>query len=422
MAAEAPSAPARGVDPLSAAALAVVATLATIYIVSQFIRNSIGVIAPNLASELGLSPVEIGMLSSMYFFVFAATQLPLGVVLDRFGPRPCILACIVMTAAGCAAFGLAQSAGQLVLSRALLGLATSSFLMAPVALYARWFAPSRFSTISGIHLGIGSLGALFATAPLALSTAQFGWRAVFIAIGALTLMLGIIAWFVVHNEPPGVTANRRRETLKESLAGVWQVIRTPSIGRVFLVQFIGYPSYLLIIGLWGGPYLTHIYGYDLTGRGEILFLAALAQVTGSFFWGPSDRLFGSYKIPILIGLNLLLVALLILAVGGVLPTPVLIGALLLVGFSTGLSPLLMAHGRSLVPPHLLGRAITLLNIGAMGGGFVGQSISGAVIGLFPTAGGSYPLEAYRWVFALQAILVAIGILSYLSSKSGDLAR
>ena len=163
MTTEAPSAPARGIDPLSAAALAVVATLATIYIVSQFIRNSIGVIAPNLVSELGLSPIEIGMLSSIYFFVFAATQLPLGVVLDRFGPRPCILICIVLTAAGCWAFGLAQSAGQLVLSRALLGFATSSFLMAPVALYARWFAPSRFSTISGIHLGIGSFGALFAT-------------------------------------------------------------------------------------------------------------------------------------------------------------------------------------------------------------------------------------------------------------------
>ena len=422
MTTEAPSAPARGIDPLSAAALAVVATLATIYIVSQFIRNSIGVIAPNLVSELGLSPIEIGMLSSIYFFVFAATQLPLGVVLDRFGPRPCILICIVLTAAGCWAFGLAQSAGQLVLSRALLGFATSSFLMAPVALYARWFAPSRFSTISGIHLGIGSFGALFATAPLAFAAAHFGWRTAFLAIGTLTIALGAIAWFVVQDDPPGVRMEKPRETLRQSLAGIWQVIRTPSIGRVFLVQFIGYPSYLLIVGLWGGPYLTHIYGYDLTGRGEILFLAALAQVTGSFFWGPSDRLFGSYKIPILIGLSLLLVALLILCVGGVLPTPVLIGVLLLIGFSTGLSPLLMAHGRSLVPPHLLGRAITLLNIGAMGGGFAGQSMSGAVIGPFPSAGGSYSLEAYRWVFGLQAILVVFGIVSYFSSKSGHLAR
>src|SRR5205085_78593 len=118
-------------NPLSAIALAVVLTLGSIYIVSQFLRNSIGVIAPNLAAELSLSPIEIGVLSSIYFFVFAATQLPLGVALDRFGPRKCLLICIFLTSIGCIAFAWAQSAGQLVASRALLGFATSSFLMAP---------------------------------------------------------------------------------------------------------------------------------------------------------------------------------------------------------------------------------------------------------------------------------------------------
>jgi MFS family permease len=416
------TAPSRGVSPLSAIALAVVTTLGTIYIVSQFIRNSIGVIAPNLASELGLAPIEIGMLSSIYFFVFAATQLPLGVALDRFGPRKCLLICIFLTALGCFAFAWAQSAGQLVASRALLGFATSSFLMAPVALYARWFPPSQFSTFAGIQLGIGSLGALFATVPLAFATANFGWRAAFVAVGILAAVIGVICWFVVNDDPPGQTPKPHNETLKESVAGIWQVIRTPSIGRVFFIQFISYPSYLLIVGLWGGPYLTHIYGYDLTGRGEILFLGALAQVLGSFFWGPSDRLFRSYKIPVLIGSSFALTALLTLCIGGVLPTPVLIAAFIMIGLATGLPSLVMAHGRSLVAPHLLGRTMTLLNIGAMGGGFVVQSISGMVIELFASEGGTYPLEAYRWVFGLQAVLVLAGIIAYSSSKTGHLAR
>jgi MFS family permease len=416
------AAPARGVNPLSAIALALVVTLGAIYIVSQFLRNSIGVIAPNLAAELNLSPIEIGVLSSIYFFVFAATQLPLGVALDRFGPRRCLLICIFLTALGCLAFAWAQSAGQLVASRALLGFATSSFLMAPVALYARWFPPSRFSTFAGIHLGIGSLGALFATAPLAFATANFGWRSAFVAVGIVAAVIGVICWFVVSDDPPGQKSEPHNETLKESVAGIWQVIRTPSIGRVFLIQLTSYPSYLLIVGLWGGPYLTHIYGYDLKGRGEILFIAALAQVLGSFFWGPSDRLFGSYKVPVLIGSSTALTALLILCIGGVLPTPVLIGVFVMVGFATGMSSVVMAHGRSLVRPHLLGRTMTLLNIGTMGGGFVVQSISGAVIELFPSVGGNYPLEAYRWVFGLQAVLVLAGITAYFSSKPGHLGR
>lgn len=416
------AAPQRAASPLSAIAIAVVATLGALYIVSQFLRNSVGVIAPDLASEIGLSPFEIGLLSSVYFFVFAATQLPLGVALDRFGPRRCMLVSIALTVAGALAFALAPSAGGLIAGRALLGFGTACFLMAPVALYARWFSPARFSTLVGVHLGIGSLGALLATAPLAFAAAAYGWRAVFLAVAVITVVVGVVIWLIISDDPPGVKREPSRETLAESVAGIWQVIRTPSIGRVFLVQLTCYPSYVLVVGLWGGPYLTHIYGYDLRGRGELLFVAALTQVVGSVIWGPADRLFGSYKVPILIGTSLSFISLMLLASLGTLPLGLLIAVFAVIGFSTGMTSVVMAHGRSLVPPHLLGRTLTLLNIGTMGGGFLVQFVSGALIELFPTQGGAYPLEAYRLVFGLQAALVLLGGIAYFGSREGHLAR
>jgi hypothetical protein len=94
----------------------------------------------------------------------------------------------------------------------------------------------------------------------------------------------------------------------------------------------------------------------------------------------------------------------------------------MVGFSTGMTSVVMSHGRSLVPSHLLGRTITLLNIGTMGGGFLVQFISGTVINLFPAEGGAYPLEAYRVVFGLQAVLVLIGLIAYFGSNEKKLAR
>jgi len=112
MSTEPDAAPLRAVNPLSAIALAVVATLGALYIVSQFLRNSVGVIAPNLAAEMGLTPVELGLLSGIYFFVFAATQIPLGVALDRFGPKLCMLICIAFTVLGCALFAAAKSSGK----------------------------------------------------------------------------------------------------------------------------------------------------------------------------------------------------------------------------------------------------------------------------------------------------------------------
>jgi MFS family permease len=405
----------------SAMALAIVATLGVLYIVSQFLRNSVAVIAPNLASEVGLSPLEIGLLSSIYFFVFAAVQLPLGVALDRFGPKLCMLVSAGIAVAGSVVFALSPNAGGLVAGRALLGLGTACFLMAPLALYARWFAPERFSTLGGIHLGIGSLGALLATAPLAFSTATFGWRATFLGVGAFTVVIALLTWLIVSDNPPGLRTKPRRESLGESIAGIWEVVRTPSIGRIFLIQLATYPSYILVVGLWGGPYLTHIYGYDLKGRGDILFVAALAQIVGSFFWGPTDRLFGRHKIPVLMACVMSFIALTLFATLGVMSGPVLIGVFALLGFSTGAVSIVLAHGRSLVPPHLLGRAMTLLNIGTMGGGFVVQFISGVVIDLFPTEAGAYPLEAYRLVFGMQAAFMLVAIWAYFGSREGHLA-
>ena len=416
------SAPARAYSPLSAIAIAVVATLGVLYIVSQFLRNSVGVIAPNLADEIGLTPIEIGLISSIYFFVFAATQLPLGVALDRFGPKLCMLVSIGFTVLGCGLFAVAHEIVGLVAARALLGFGTCSFLMAPVALYARWFRPERFSTLAGIQLGLGSLGAIFATAPLAFATASFGWRMTFLGVGACTAVIGVLVWLIVTDDPPGLKIAPRRETLRESVAGIWQVIRTPSMGRVFMVQLSSYPSYLLIVGLWGGPYLTHVYGYDLQGRGDILFVAALAQVFGSFLWGPSDRLFGRAKVPIMIATGICFISLVLLATLGTLLAPLLLAVFVMLGFSTGATSLVMSHGRSLVPPHLLGRTITLLNIGTMGSGFLVQFVSGTIINLFPAEAGVYPLAAYRLVFALQAALVLTGLLAYFGSRESHLDR
>jgi predicted MFS family arabinose efflux permease len=265
-------------------------------------------------------------------------------------------------------------------------------------------------------MGVGTLGALLATAPLAFATAAVGWRATFLGIGVITIGAALLVWLIVRDDPPGHKTAPRNESLREGFAGLWEVIRTPSIGRLFLLQMTNYPSYLLVVGLWGGPYLTHVYGFDLKGRGDLLFVPALAQVIGSLFWGPMDRLFGRYKPPVLIAVIATLASLVLLAGLGKPPLPVLLILLAVLGFSTGLSSLVMAQGKSLLPPHLLGRGITLLNIGTMGGGFVVQFASGAVIDLFPAPDGVYPLLAYQLVFALQAVILLAAGIAYLGSR------
>ncbi|HET7253318.1 MAG TPA: MFS transporter, partial [Xanthobacteraceae bacterium] len=212
------------------AAITLVATLISVYIVSQFLRNSIGVIAPNLAAELVLSPAEIGLLSSAFFLVFAAVQIPLGMALDRFGPRLCLMVGAAITVVGTVVFALAASPSVLIFGRALLGMGTAGSLVASLAVYAQRFPPERFATLTGLQVGIGTLGTLMATAPLAMSTAAIGWRVSFLAVGAFTLVVAVLIATVVRD---GARPGGRHESWHESLSGILAVMRTPSMGRLF---------------------------------------------------------------------------------------------------------------------------------------------------------------------------------------------
>jgi len=398
----------------SGAAVALVATLISIYIVSQFLRNSIGVIAPNVAAEIGLSAAEIGLLSSTFFFVFAAVQIPVGVVLDRFGPRLCLIVGAAVTVVGTAVFAAAASPGALVLGRALLGLGTAGSLVASLAVYARRFPPERFAALTGLQFGIGTVGTLLATAPLAISAATIGWRASFLAVGAFTLVVALLIALVLRGD---ARPHGRHETLRESLSGVLAVMRTPSVGRIFVMNLSVYSTFTLIVGLWGGPYLTHIYGYGLEERGNLLLVAVLGQIAGSMLWGAMDRLLGNHKLPVLLGAGATAVALGSLALVGKLSALPLVLWFAAFGLLSAFAPLLIAHGKALLPAQQVGRGLTVLNMGFMGGAFLAQAVSGFVIGLFPTApDGGYELNAYRTVFALQALFMVLASLAYFGAR------
>ena len=389
-------------------------SLASIYVVSQFLRNSIGVIAPNLASELQLSAGEIGVLSSAFFFAFASAQIPLGVALDRYGPKNCMLVCAIIATAGAVLFALGNNPVLLVIARILMGLGSSCYLMAPLALYARRFDAHRFATLVGIQMGVGTLGTLAATAPFAWAVAAIGWQQTFLAVGGVMVLAGLLVAVIIKDD--GQQGGAPRESLRESLAGTLEALRAPSVGRLFLMHLTAYSSFVIVVGLWGGPYLTHIYGYSLIERGDMLFLAVVAQIVGAILWGTTDRLFNSYKIPVLTGALLTAAAMAYVAIFGTLSPLGLVLWIVAVGVFTAYTPVLIAHGKTLFPPHLVGRGMTLLNMGTMGGVFIFQTLSGFVIDMFPVNDGVYSLAAYRAVFALQALCVVAGCVGYLRAR------
>ncbi|HEY8268582.1 MAG TPA: MFS transporter [Xanthobacteraceae bacterium] len=408
--------PGRAVRITPAQAILLVAVLCAIHTCSQFLRTSIGVIAPDLAREVGLSASGIGLMASSFFFSFAAVQVPLGVALDRFGPRLVLLVSTGIAVAGTVVFAMAHTPEVMVFGRILTGIGCASFFIAPLTIYSRWFPPERFSTVVGIQLGLSALGMLGATAPLAYATAAFGWRETFLATAGLTAVIGLAVYAIARDYPPGVVPPRRHETLMETIRGLAVVARTPSVPRLFAMHFSSFSIMVTVLGLWGGPYLAHVYGHDLGRRGELLFVLATANVLANFVWGPADRLFMSYKRPVIGGAVVTVLLLIWIAWAGKLEGWTLVAWFIAFGISTAYTAVLTAHGRSLFPPELVGRGLTLLNLGTMSGVFVLQFVTGLVIDLFPAKDGVYPIEAYRTVFALLALVLAGATLIYLRSR------
>ncbi len=405
--------------PLSTLVL-LVAAMCVIHIVSQFLRNSVGVIAPNLAQDFDLGGAGVGFLASAFFLGFAGAQIPLGVAIDRWGPRLAMSVSMGITVVSVVLFAIAPTAELLILSRILMGFGCASFFMGPLTIYSRWFPPERFSTLVGIQLGVSGLGVIGATAPLAYATSAVGWRTSFMVVAAIAAVIGAFVWLVARDDPPGFVRPKASESILETIAGLKDVVRLRSYMYVFVMQFAGYSTFLTVFGLWAGPYLAHVYGYDLDQRGNVLFLLAVTHLIASAAWGPADRLFRSYKIPTTIGAGVTVLSLLWIAYVGKPSETMLLVWFVIFGIFASCTAVITAHGRSLLPPQFVGRGLTLLNLSTMGGVFLVQAATGAVVGLFDAPGGVYPVDAYRAAFVCIAALLTVCTLIYL--RSHDPAR
>ncbi len=389
--------------------VAVLAALIATYMISQFQRSAIGVLGPDLARELALDASRLGFLSSAFFLSFALAQIPVGIAIDRYGARATLIVSAAIALAGTLLFATAQTGTGLIAARALIGLGCASFFMAPLAIYARRFPPERFAILTSLTLGAGTLGTLVATAPLAAVSAWIGWRGAFFGMAGLTALI-ILA--VMFSLPARSRRTESRESWSEAIKGVGEALRVRSFWPVFFLHATTYSAFACIVGLWAGPWLTDVHGADLQTRGNLILIAAAAQITGIFSWGAADRWFRSYRRQALTA-GTLCVALLL--IGGLVPLEgaYLIAWLVCFGFAFGYVPIVTSHGRALFPDRLTGRGITLMNIATMGGVFVSQALTGLMVAQFPVdPGGGYPGEAYHAVFIALAVALALALAFY----------
>ncbi|MDO9526957.1 MAG: MFS transporter [Gemmobacter sp.] len=378
------------------------------YVLSQFYRAFLAVLAPVLGADIGVTPAELADASGLWFLVFALMQIPVGLALDAGGPRRTTALLLgVCGGGGAALFALAQGPGLISVAMVLIGIGCSPVLMAAFYIFARLFTPAVFGTLAGLMIGIGSLGNLGAALPMSLAVEAFGWRETVAGLAVLTLLAAAGIWRWVQ-DPPRVVPQAGDGSFLD-------VLRAPALWAIFVMLFVGYVPAAGIRGLWAGPYFAQVFGSDAAQIGIITLIMGMAMVVGNIAYGPLDRVFGTRKWVVLVG-NLLgtgcLVALWWQPAPGLWTACALIAAVGLLGVSF---PLLMAHGRAFFPPHLVGRGVTLLNLFGIGGVGVFQMLSGRVH-TAALSDAATPAAAFGTLFGFFALVLAAGCLVYAFSR------
>jgi predicted MFS family arabinose efflux permease len=381
-----------------------IAALVCGYLLSQFYRAFLAVLSPVLQEDLGATAADLASASGWWFLAFAAMQLPIGEGLDRIGPRRTAGGLMLVGAAGAALFALATAIWQIKLAMALIGVGCAPVLMACYYIFARSYAPALFGTLAGVTIGVGSLGNVAASLPLSAAVEVFGWRGAVWGLAGFTgvVALGILA---LVRDPPSLGRQEKGSLL--------DLLKIPAIWPILAMMAVCYTPVAGLRGLWVGPYFSDVHGFDAVEIGRISLWMGLAMVAGNFAYGPLDRWVGSRKWVIFTGNALTVLCVLGLWAFADGSPAVAAGLLVAAGLFGASFPMVVAHGRAFIPPHMIGRGVTLLNLFGIAPIGLAQIITGRIHADTPADPVSAPYQA---VFLFFAVTTAIGLVIYLWSR------
>ncbi|HIJ95111.1 MAG TPA: MFS transporter [Desulfuromonadales bacterium] len=403
------------------------AVLALMYILAYFYRVSLAVVAGDISRELHLTPRQLGVLSGVMFYVYGVAQLPLGPMIDRLGSRLTISGCGVLTAIGGLLFSQAETLAAAMAARMLIGIGTASVLMATLTIFSYWFSKQEFGRVSGFMVAVGNLGNLAATAPLALVVGAFGWRASFLAIGALQLLVTLLVFSMVQDRPTAaITADpeavSRTDSGERERAGIladWgEIFGNRDFWLLGSIAFFWYGNYLALQALWGGPYLTDVLHFSRKTTGTMLMFTSFGFIVGSMLIDSvARRFFRSYKKTLVSGqLSLLLLMTAFLGWAEALPPPLLATLFFVIGLAVSSGVLIYPIIRSMFPVRIVGTALTSVNFFVLMGAAVTQQVMGVIIGEFGGAVGSMPAAAFHQAFLFPVAGLLMAIVLYLFAK------
>lgn len=382
------------------------------YIFSQFFRSCVAVIASDLTRDLGLGPAELGNLNAIWFITFSLSQFVIGYLLDRHGPRRTCAFMMLIAVAGAVMFAQASNYAMALTGMGLIGLGCAPILMAALFYFGRKSHPERFPFYTSIMVGIGNLGNLLGAAPLAHSVQAIGWRNSMLAIAVMTLISAVSVYLMVDDPPRA----EKKATGGNALTELWEIISLRTIWPCYALTFVSYATIAAERGLWIGPFLEQVHGFDALSRGNAAFWMALGMALGALAVGPLVPILGNMKRVAILGSVGSITGFLTLALVATLgPTQTM-----LVLFATGMFGMcygvILSHARQFFPEHLLGRGVTFVNFLSIGGAGVSLSLSGQFV-RGAEARQMPPVEIFSQLHMAFGLIMLVVLLYYMTAPA-----
>jgi MFS family permease len=388
---------------------------AIFYVFAFFLRSSPAVMTGELMRSFGIGAKDLGSLSAFYFYAYVLMQIPTGMLIDSRGPRKLLIFCSILTAAGTLLFGATSSFAVACVGRAIVGGSTAAAWLVILKLATHWFPSRRFAMLSGLGLLIGNIGALTAQVPLRLLVEHFNWRTVVTASAGVILLVAVLAWAFVRNDPssrgylsyaPLQLQAQKKTSPGELAAGFKRIFAFRNTWLIFFAQGGLAGPIMTFTGLWGPPFLKARFAIPSTTAAAVCSVMIVCWAGASPFFGALSDRFGRRK-------PLYVAGCLASAAGWAamfyvtsLPLSAFVVVAALTSIASGSVILGFAYGKESVPVQYLGTVSGAINIGNMIGPTLLQPGIGRILeqhwtGTMANGARVYGVEAFQAAFLLS---------------------
>ena len=381
-----------------------------------FLRFSPSAMVEDLMRDFAVGAAVLGNLSAIYFYIYAGIQLPVGALIDRWGPRLMITCSIAVATLGTALFAVAQTITLAYLGRFLIGAGSAVAFVGCLSLAGRWFAPNRFAFVAGLTMLAGMVGGILGQGPLAYAIDIVGWRTAMMAAACFAALLTVLIWAVVRDWPAGAEHDRHETRSRTS---PWRsMAQTMSMPRMWAIAVVAasFTGPLLAFGgLWGVPYMMAKFGIARPDAAFYVSFGLFGWALGAPTGGWLSDLVGKRKLPLVVAcaLHLLCLGMLLYLPGISLAASA--GLIFISGLLGGTMVITYAAGREIAPTPIHGAVSGFINTATVGAGAVLQPIIGLFLdmqwdGRLADGARVYTVQAYDTAFICLMAWILMGLI------------